>query len=153
MKPRYFETYFSDDPMTELDENAALDSGYYVKELDSPRRYESFIAGSLARVNYPEAPTDELQRFHRERYPDLDAWFYGPTTHEGTTRRKTIWEFDRSGALTHRNDYVYEPRRTTHSWYDAAGKYGGKLERIYDEHGEEIEVREHSPDGRVLVHA
>ncbi len=36
-------------------------------------------------------------------------------------------------------------------WYHPDGTFGGALERRYDENGDSLEVREHLPDGRVLV--
>lgn len=151
---RYYEYFLSDEPMPELTEAEAIASGYYVTELAGPpRHFQSYLEGELARILYPDtSPSDDLRHHRRERYPDRPYWVFSPTARDGDVKRQTVWEYDANDELQRRNEYVFEPRRTVQTWFFGDGQRGGMLERIYDEHGDQVEVREHAADGRVLVH-
>lgn len=153
---RYFSEYFIDSEPVPMDENAALDGGSYILEVtpaDGPHHLRRVHDGDLMFVSYRDTePTPEILAYQQRAYPGVEFRIATALVREGDTKRWTEWTYAGDGSLDRRSDYVQEPRRTLDTWFGADGKLGGKLERFYDEHGEETRVVEHGPDGRVLVH-
>lgn len=155
MTQRFFEYFIADEPMTELTEAQALAKGIYVTEidLDGIRHYQSYLDNALDCIIYPDAePSPANANLHGARYAGVRRWVVSPTIRDGETARRTVWVYAADGTLEQRTDYVFEERRTTETWFHGDGTPGGMLERRYNEHGEEIEVLEHAPGGRILVH-
>jgi hypothetical protein len=153
--PRYLETYVVDVPVVEISEEAAFAAGTYVideRPTNAPRHLRDILDGEVVRIIYPDTePSAALLASQRERYPGVPSWIVSPVVHEGETAKYSIWYVDEQATLGNRVDYENQPRLGWSRWYHPDGLYGGAMERRYDENGDSLEVREHSPDGRVII--
>ena len=152
--PRYFEFFFAADPMTEISESEARTSGSYAVEADvgATRRFEVWVQGELDHVVYSDAqPAPHIAELQRTIDARVPTWITSPAVHDGEQQRYTIWYYAPGGQLNNRTDYVNTPGRAVSTWYDAHDRLGGTLERRYNEHGEQIEAVETTPDGRRIV--
>lgn len=152
---RYLDTFIVDVSSTEISEAEALAAGTYVLEdspSDGPVHLQDFTAGVLERVIYPNAkPSPEIEAWQRTWYPGVASWIVSPIERDGETVRYSIWYVQEDATLGKRVDYENRERLGWSRWYHPDGSYGGALERRYDENGDSLEVREHLPDGRVLI--
>lgn len=152
---RYLETYIVGLPPTEISEAAALAAGTYVVEdqpAEGPRHLRDVRDGQLERVIYPDAePSEAIAALQRARYPGVGSWIVSPLVREGETVRYSIWYVEDDATLGKRVDYENSERLGWSRWYHPDGSYGGAMERHYDANGDSLEVREHLPDGRVIV--
>lgn len=154
MTPRYFETFFVDDSMTELPEVEARALPSYVVEADvgATRRMEVWLHGALERVIYPDTqPGPEIAELQRTRDAGVPTWITSVVTRDADATRYTIWYYTPSSQLERRTDYANTRERSISTWYDADGQIGGARERRYNEEGEQIEVIETTPDGRRVI--
>lgn len=152
--PRYFESFIVDEPLTEISEQQARDSGWYVVEANRQgvRRLEVFSEGKLDRVVFPEtAPSPAISALQRGLDAKVPTWIASAPVREGDQLRYTLWYYEPGGRLEKRVDTVDRPGLYTSSWFDAEGRLGGTLERRFDEYGELIEVVEILPDGRRII--
>jgi hypothetical protein len=152
---RFFAEYFPDAAPQEISEAEARASGTYSEEVtrtDTPRHLRVYLEGELLRITYLDGqPSAALLASQRERYPGAPSWIVSPVVHEGETAKYSIWYVDEQATLGNRVDYENQPRLGWSRWYHPDGSYGGAMERRYDENGDSLEVREHSPDGRVII--
>lgn len=152
---RYLETYIVGLTLTEISEAEAIAAGTYAVEerpVDGPHHVRDIRDGQLERVIYPDTrPSDAISAFQRERYPGVGSWIVSPLVHDGDAVRYSIWYVNEDATLGKRVDYENTERLGWSRWYHPDGSYGGALERRYDENGDSLEVREHLPDGRVLI--
>jgi hypothetical protein len=153
--PRYLDTYIVDLSPTEIPEAEALAAGTYAVEerpADGPLHVRDVRDGQLERVIYPDAePSPALAAFQRAHYPGVASWIVSPLVRQGETVRYSIWYLEEDATLGKRVDHENSARIGWSRWYHPDGSYGGAMERRYDENGDSLEVREHLPDGRVLV--
>jgi hypothetical protein len=152
--PRYFETFFVDEPMIERSETEARELASYVVEapVGATPRLEVWLHGELERVIYPEArPGPDVAELQRTRDTAVPTWITSPVMRDADMARYTIWHYHPGGQLQHRTDYLSTPLRTESTWYDAEGRLGGARERHYSEDGEQLQVIEITPDGRRMV--
>jgi hypothetical protein len=152
--PRYFETFFVADPMTDLPEAEARALPSYVVEADAgaTRRMEVWLHGELERVVYPDTrPGPEVAELQRTKDARVSTWVTSTVARDADEDRYTIWYYKPGGELEHRTDYVSTPALIVSTWYNAAGKLGGSRERHYNEHGEQVEVIEITPEGRRMI--
>ncbi len=111
---RYFEKFYNDHPMVEIDAETARQRGYYVEELDAPRRYRNFVSGQLESVKYPgwTDPREPLAHL-RARNEGVRGEIYSPVERgSGTTRWRT-WYVDRPGNI----EKILEPE------FDEQGRF------------------------------
>jgi hypothetical protein len=149
--PRYFETFFIDEPMTELPEveARALPSHVVQSDAGATRRMEVWLQGKLERVIYPDTqPGREIAELQRTSDAAVATWITSAVARDANAARYTVWYYKPGGQLEHRTDFVTTPEHTLSTWYDADGKLGGARERHYDAQGEQIEVIEITPEGR-----
>lgn len=152
---RYLDTYIVDLNPTEITEAEALAIGTYASEerpADGPHHVRDVRDGLLERVIYPDTlPSLSLAAFQRKHYPGVSSWIVSPLSREAETVRYSIWYVDEDAVVCKRVDYENSERVGWSRWYHPDGTYGGAMERRYDENGDALEVREHLPDGRVLI--
>jgi hypothetical protein len=152
---RFFEQHFPDADPVMISEEEARALGTYSEEVDepgAPRHLLVYLDHQLLRVTYPDAvPSQEIAELQRKRYPGVPSWITSRAVKEGETSKYSIWYVEADATLGKRVDYENTERLGWSRWYHPDGSYGGAMERHYDENGDSLEVREHLPDGRVLV--
>jgi|SRR5215510_4467459 len=152
---RYFRRFYNADPMVEIDEATARQSGTYVEEIEKPiRMFRCFVAHQLTALVYPgwEDPATPLADA-RARGEGVAITVYSPVQRDTDGAQKwRAWYADPSGAI----QKILEPEM------DAEGRYlkeyyrgpDGELrtyhEYVYDRYDELLEVVTHAPDGTVL---
>lgn len=154
MKRRYFETFYNVDPMVELSEAAALESGTYVLEEGGPIRcYRRVIDGELDSVVYagfsePAAPLADMSdrglgvRAEIHSPPEClphgghgwRTWHVSPT---GAVRKILEHEYERSGHITRENLRDPDGNLVSYTIY-------------HYKDGDLIELITHAPDGAIL---
>ncbi|MBA3818088.1 MAG: hypothetical protein H0X17_04305 [Deltaproteobacteria bacterium] len=150
---RYFEKFYNDHPMVEIDAETARQRGYYVEELDAPMRYRSFIAGRLDSVKYPgwTDPSEPLADL-RARNEGVRGEIYSPVERGGSTKRWRTWFADAKGNV----QKILEPefddqgRYLRENYRGPDGELRSYMVYAYNEWGELIEVVTYAPDGTVI---
>jgi hypothetical protein len=152
---RFFEQHFPGADPIVISEAEARATGTYSEEIDEPgvpRHLRVYLDHQLLRITYPDAePSAEIAQLQRTRYPGVASWITSPAVKEEGTSKYSIWYVEEDAAVGKRVDYENSERLAWSRWYHPDGSYGGAMERLYDENGDSLEVREHLPDGRVLV--
>lgn len=153
--PRFFQQYFPDAEPLEISESEAYAGGTYTEEIiepGAPVHLRVYLDHSLLRVTFPEAtPSPEIEQLQRERYLGVESWVVSGAQKDGEVTKYSIWYFKEDASLAKRVDYENSDRVAWSRWYQPDGSYGGAQEHLYDENGDSLEVREHLPDGRVIV--
>ena len=150
---RYFEKFYNDDPMIEVDPATLADRDFYVEELEGPRRYRLYVAGKLDSVIYPgwHDPTEPIADLRR-RNEGVPAEIYSPVEYGNVSKRWRTWYVDAHGNI----EKILEPefdengRFLRENYRGPDGELRSYMVYDYNDWGELIEVVTYAPDGTVI---
>ncbi|MBA3818086.1 MAG: hypothetical protein H0X17_04295 [Deltaproteobacteria bacterium] len=150
---RYFENFYNDVPLVQIDETVARERDFYVEELDAPRRYRLFVSGQLEAVKYPDwiDPREPLADL-RARNEGVRGEIHSPVEYGTASRRWRIWYVDSHGNI----EKILEPefddqgRYLRENYRGPDGELRSYMVYAYNDCGELIEVVTYAPDGIVI---